>query len=228
MNDKNNKRGGYYWVNGKPLLSVTTILGIIDKSNALMPWACGETYDAVIKDPTISREKAINAHRDISESAKGRGSGVHSIVESYKNINEVVGLDGPLKQYAIAFKSWLDTHKPEILEQEKTVSSAFRYGGTLDMIAKVGDKTCLIDVKTNKDGRLFPEIQLQLSAYSNALHESGVYVEEMYGLALAPDGTYTFKSFEYNFEPFLAAKILYEWKNRPSLIKIGYLEKENQ
>jgi len=92
------------------------------------------------------------------------------------------------------------------------------------MLVDVGGKQYLIDVKTQKDGRLFQEIQLQLSAYKNALSECGTEVAGMFGLALAEDGTFTYKEFVYELEPFLSAKNLYEWKNRSSLIKMGYYE----
>jgi len=31
MNEKNSKRGGYYWNEGKPFISVTQILEVIEK-----------------------------------------------------------------------------------------------------------------------------------------------------------------------------------------------------
>ncbi len=222
MNEKANKRGSYYWRNEKPYLSVTTILGIIDKSNALIPWACGETYDSIMMNPSISREEALSAHRRASESAKNRGSAVHDLIEAWKNIGEVKGQEGMYGGYAKAFQTFINDHPLEIIDQEKTVTSKLGYAGTLDFLCKLNGKVCLIDMKTNKDGRLYPEIQLQLSAYTNALQEEGIKVEEMYGLALAEDGTYTFKPFNYELEPFLACKRVYEWKNKSSLEKVGY------
>ena len=225
LNNKHTKRAGMYWVEKKPYISVTTILGIIDKSAALMYWACGETYDAVILNPEISREEAISAHKDVSQKAVGRGSAIHDLVEAYENIGEVRGQGGIYGGYARAFQSWINSHNPKVIEHERTViSKKYQYAGTLDMLVDVGGKQYLIDVKTQKDGRLFQEIQLQLSAYKNALSECGTEVAGMFGLALAEDGTFTYKEFVYELEPFLSAKNLYEWKNRSSLIKMGYYE----
>ncbi|KKT68114.1 MAG: hypothetical protein UW63_C0087G0009 [Candidatus Uhrbacteria bacterium GW2011_GWF2_44_350] len=225
MNEKHTKRAGMYWVEKKPYISVTTILGIIDKSAALLYWACGETYDAVILNPEISREEAISARKDVSQKAMGRGSAIHDLVEAYENIGEVRGQGGIYGGYARAFQSWINSHNPKVIEHERTViSKKYQYAGTLDMLVDVGGKQYLIDVKTQKDGRLFQEIQLQLSAYKNALSECGTEVAGMFGLALAEDGTFTYKEFVYELEPFLSAKNLYEWKNRSSLIKMGYYE----
>lgn len=223
MNDKANKRGVYYWRGEKPYISVTTILGIIDKSNALIPWACGETYDALMINPSISREEAVSANRGVSEEAKSRGKAVHDIIQAYKGIGEVVGKDGPYGGYAKAFQKFVDDHpfKP-VYQEESIVSEKYGIGGTLDLLVEMQGKKILIDAKSNKDGRLYQEVQLQLSAYAKMLEEQGIKVEGMYGLALAPDETYTFKPFTADFESFMHAKGLYVWKNKSSLEKVGY------
>jgi len=66
-------------------------------------------------------------------------------------------------------------------------------------------------VKTGKD--IYPEAYLQLSAYKQALSESGTEVDEIAVVLLKEDGTYKFGEGESQLEVFLAAKRLWEYKN---------------
>lgn len=232
MADQRQKRmGGFYYVDGIPFLTVTTILKVIDKSGPLMWWACGETYDYMMKElaegRSPDRKASIMARVATSNKAKDRGTAVHSIVEAWKNIDEIVGQDGPYKRYAQAFKDFLDHHDIEIVEQERTVySKKYKYAGTVDMVAKVNGKLMVVDVKTGKN--LYPEVQLQASAYANALKEEGVEVEGTSALLLKEDGKYKFETYNDKLDAFLAAKTLYEGINQDRLVKVGYLQDPNQ
>ena len=226
MDKRKTRMGGFYWVEEKPYLTVTTILRVIDKSGPLMYWACGETYDAVMKSIAegnpLDRKSAIAAHKTTSKKAMNRGTIVHDIVEAWKNINEVVGQEGPYQGYAKAFKSWIDDYNPVIKECERTVfSNKYNYAGTLDMLAEIGGKLKIVDVKTGKN--LYPEVQLQTAAYKQALSEDGVEVEEGTALLLKEDGTYKFETHTDKLPAFLAAKTLYEGINQKRLEKVGYL-----
>lgn len=224
MNQKNKKRGGFYWKNEVPYLSVTKIIDVLDKPQ-LRYWYAQMAYRATILDPTIDEKTACNEPNRVSSLSKDRGSAVHSIVEAYKNISEVVGQDGPYKQYAIAFRTFLDDHDIQILEQEKTLySHKYMYAGTCDMVAELHDKLVLIDVKTGKD--LYPTVHLQLSAYKQLLKEDDIDVEDTYALLLRDDGTYKFEQGRDKFKAFLACLELYKDLNSESLIKFGYMKGE--
>lgn len=219
MNYKNEKRGGFYWKDDKPYLSVTKILSVIDKP-ALRYWFGREVYRAMVIDPTLDEQKALAMPYQLSESAKNRGSAVHSIVEAWKNIGEVVGQDGEFGGYARAFKSWLEDHRVEVLENEKTVfSEKYGYAGTLDLIVNLDGRTMLVDVKTGAD--LYPEVHLQMSAYRQALEESGMVVEGTGAVLLNADGTYKYEIGKQKLKAFLACKEIFEGINEDYLQKIN-------
>ena len=213
---KKKRRGGFYWIKENPYISVTKILSVIDKP-ALRWWYGKEVYMALAKDPSMSQKDALAAPYNKSKTAMKRGTAVHDIVEAWKNIDEVVGGTSIYKEYAKAFKLWLEDHEVEVQECEKTVvSKKHGYAGTLDMLAKVNGKLMLIDVKTGK--ALYPEVHLQLSAYKEALGSD----IGMAALLLKEDGTYTYQIGSNKLEAFLAAKTLYEGLNSKMLEKVGY------
>jgi hypothetical protein len=219
-NLKNKKRGECYWVGETPYLSVTKILTVIDKP-ALRYWFGKEVYFAMAKDPSLSEKEALAAPYKTSDKAKNRGSAVHSIIESWKTISEVVGKEGPYKNYAMAFQDWLDDHDVEVLESERTVvSRKYGYAGTLDMLAEVNGRRTLIDVKTGK--AIYPEVHLQLSAYSQALEEILEAPDSTAVLLLTEEGKYTYEKGKDQLEAFLAAKKLYEFINQERLERLGF------
>jgi len=219
-NFKGEKRGGFYWRNDKPYISVTKVLSVIDKPS-LRWWACREVYRAMVLDPALDEQKALAAPYQVSDAAKNRGSAVHSIVEAWKTIDQVVGEDGPYKGYAQAFKNWLHDHQVTVVENERTVfSEVYGYAGTLDLLARInGDELpTLVDIKTGSD--LYPEVHLQMSAYRQALSESGVEVKGTAALLLNDDGTYKYELGKDRLKAFLACKEIFEGLNEDYLSKI--------
>jgi hypothetical protein len=68
------------------------------------------------------------------------------------------------------FIDWNNEVKPIYLLSERTViSKKYRYGGTLDAVCKIGDKTYLIDFKTSKS--VYTSHIVQISSYKQALIE---------------------------------------------------------
>jgi hypothetical protein len=175
----------------------------------------------MVVDPTISEQTALAAPYQKSKDAAGRGTTVHSIVESYKHTKEhIEAIPEQFKGYATAFYNWVEDNDIEILEHERTVvSKQYEYAGTLDLLVKnkQSNRTFIIDVKTGKD--IYPESFLQLSAYKQALKEDGTEVDDIAVLLLKEDGKYKFGQGEECLDVFLAAKKLFEWKN-PDLMEI--------
>ncbi len=216
------RRGGFYWIEGRPYVTVTTILKVIAKP-ALRWWYGKEVYLAMVADPTLSQKEALAAPYQTSKTAMGRGTAVHDIVEAWKNIDKVVGQEGAYQGYAKAFQKWLGDNRVEIVENERTViSEKHKYAGTLDILAKINsdELPTIVDVKTGKD--LYPEVHLQLSAYREALKEQGIETEGTAALLLKEDGTYKYETGSNKFEAFLAAKTLYEGLNAEKLEKMEY------
>ena len=223
------RRGGFYWQNGEPYLSVTTILQIINKP-ALMYWFGKEVYYAMLKDPTIDEKTALQAPYKTSGKAKQRGTTVHSIVEAFKSTEKrIENIPMHYRDYAMAFYDFMQDFNIEILEKEKSlISEKHKIGGTLDMYARVGKKKMIIDVKTGKG--IYQETGLQMSAYANMYRELGKEVEEIAVLLLItgkngrPTGKYKFQTMRENFDAFIACKKLYSYINREKLLKVGYIK----
>lgn len=220
---RNRRRGGFYWHNNEPYVSVTTVLKVIDKP-ALRWWFGREVYYAMVKDPSMDEKKALAAPYRKSKKAMLRGTTVHKMVEDYEHGDDPVSLiGGEFEGYAKAFKKWLNDNTVTIVENEKSVrSDIHKYAGTLDLIVKLDSDEALhiIDIKTGKD--IYDDYFLQLAAYQHALAEQGWDIKHTAILLLNPDGTYKFELNEASVEPFLAAKKLWEWKNRELIEKVGY------
>ena len=231
MNQKDLKRGCFYWKDKKPYLSVTEILKVIDKP-ALRRWYGEQVYYAMLVNPGMQKEEALSAPYKVSSDAKSRGSTVHSIVEAYKHTGEHIdSIPEEFRGYAKAFYKFVEDLSPIILEHEKTVFSAkYNYGGTLDLIIKIGNsKPIVCDVKTGKD--IYQEAWLQTAAYHEALIEEGMDIDGIAVLLLMEDGTYKFESrsnYKTKYRGFLACKAIYEALNEEMLTKVGYLNKSVQ
>ena len=229
MDQKDARRGGLYFVDSTPLLSVTEILKVIDKP-ALRYWFGQEVFYAMVQNPALNEKEALAAPYQKSKTAMNAGTLVHSIVEAYKTTGQKIEtVPDEFKGYATAFYKFMDEVKPEIIEQEKTVFDKVNgVAGTLDMYAKVGDSLYVLDIKTGKD--IYAEVELQLSAYAHMVRLDGKKVDNI-GVVLLekgddglPTGNYKFAPRTENYEVFLKVKGLYEWVNREKLLKVGYLK----
>jgi len=223
--NKESRRGGFYWKLQTPYISVTNVLKIIDKSGALMYWFGKQVYLAVVKNPEISEKEALRAPYDKSDTAKSRGTTVHSLIEAQKEGNRIDTATMPkeLIGYVNAFYKWVDEHKPEIIENEKTVfSDTYKFAGTCDMVARIDGKAYVIDFKTSKDGNLYQEIEPQLSAYKQALEENGIKIDGCMGVGLAENGTTTTRIIEPDLGIFLSAMKLWVWKNKDDCKTLGF------
>ena len=184
------RRGGFYWNEGVPYLSVTEILKCINKP-AIAYWASKEVYLAMIKDPTLSEKDALAAPYKTSKKAMSRGSTVHSIIEAFKSTDKrIENIPADYRDYAFAFYDFVQDHQIEILENEKTVmSQKHKIAGTLDMYANLNGKKIVLDIKTGKD--IYQEATLQLSAYKAMLEEANQIVDQIAVLLLETCLLYT-------------------------------------
>lgn len=216
MNFKDQRRAGCYFIENKPYLTVTTALSVIDKP-MLRYWFGKQVYLAMSKNPNMDEKEAMAAPYQMSDKAKQRGLTVHSIVEVVTKGGNLDNIGDVYKGYYKAYKSFLDDTRCEMVQAEVTViDEKEKYAGTLDLLAKIGEKDLIIDIKTGKD--IYPEAYLQLSAYKHALQKD----VELAVLLLNDNGTYKFAYGEDNYEVFLAAKKLYEFLHGEDLAKIGY------
>ena len=148
---------------GEIVPGVTTIISnqLAWNKNALIAWARREALAG--KDPNKIRDEAADS-----------GTCTHYLIECH-----IKGIEPDLKDFTQAqidkaetgFLGFLDWEKDNKLDYEKieygVVNSVYRYGGTIDMIAKKNGSIWLLDLKTSKG--IYAEHKIQVAAYSKAL-----------------------------------------------------------
>lgn len=152
--------GRHYTIDGERYPSVTTVLGMLEKSG-LAKW----------------RGNVGNAEADrISKEATDYGTAVHLLLERVNRGNR--GPFGEPDDSVIApYVTWHDENISAVLGAEKLlVSRQFKYAGTADGVVLLnGDKSAtIIDLKTSKTDLAQHEWALQLAAYALALEEEGI------------------------------------------------------
>lgn len=177
-----------YTINGVDYVSVTEVIGLLDKSKALMPWAVNSAI-AYIKQHINDKvqymendhlykllEKARTEYRNISQEALDIGSEVHKFIESYIKKSPLASYeyDKRLKKPIQAFLQWEKDNIKEWCESELTVyDDVLCYAGTLDAIAILNDgKKYVIDFKSSKG--FYDGYDLQIAAYMSAYNEMNI------------------------------------------------------
>lgn len=174
-----------YWVDGKRKTGVTTYIGILDKSRALMSWKGQRVADFLLKKleaGDITQELICTASYidEIEKEEAGVvGSAIHEWCEFY--IKSKLGLmevpDMPeRKEVQIgvnAFLDWEKEHKVKFVSSERVVySKKHDFIGKMDIEAKVDGDLCLVDLKSSNG--LYNVVRMQTAAYLQAdVEESG-------------------------------------------------------
>lgn len=176
-----------YWLDGKPVPGVTTILGRGIPKPALPYWAAKSVAEYVVENPDgvralweMGRGPAVAALKAVPwqkrDEAAVRGTDVHALAEAIINGGEVEVPDH-LLAHVEGYVAWLDAWQVEpILTEQAVGHRAMHYAGTLDAIVTFGrgpwaGATALLDWKTSKS--VYGETALQTAAYAKA---------EFYGL----------------------------------------------
>lgn len=174
---RNFGRSHAYYLDGRKIPGVTTILREGVPAPGLIGWAARTVAEYVadhLEDlRNLEGRNAIvgmlsQVPNDQRDSAGVRGTDVHRLAQLLHGGDEVEVPDH-LAGHVDAYIRFLDEWKPtnELLERP-ILNARWRYGGTLDMIARLADgQTWIIDWKTGKSG-VFAEAALQLAAYRHA------------------------------------------------------------
>ena len=173
-----------YMVDGEKVPSVTRVIDSVFPKY-LTDWAaaCGadwwmSNYDRRAKgggDEDVLYDGIRNAHKGISREAQIIGSDVHKWIELYikgKIIDVDTAVDYPegVKVPMQNFHKWADAHDIEWEScEEKVYSRNWEYAGTVDAVAKINGKRCVIDFKTS--AKIYKEYYLQVAAYVSAIGE---------------------------------------------------------
>jgi len=147
--------------------SVTTVLSIVTKDDALMKWANHMGF----------RHKDIE---DIKKEVTTFGTLVHSHLQQEVDSNffDAIPYKDTLEQYEVEgivskFKAYFKDIPYHTIATEKTIiSKELGYAGTLDWLADMSQHIFLNDFKTSK--KPHETMFLQLGGYSNLLKTIGI------------------------------------------------------
>jgi genome maintenance exonuclease 1 len=168
----------YYPPSGEKFPSVTTVLGVQDKSG-LEAWR-----------KRVGEEEA----KRISVQAANRGSDVHLIAENYLNNMKDYG-KGRMPVNVMTFntlKPILDSRVNNIYFQEAPLySRKIKTAGRVDLIAEFDGKLSIIDFKTSKklkEAKWIEGYFLQTAFYAAAFYErTGVPIKQGVILVMVDD-----------------------------------------
>lgn len=246
-----------YWFNGAgPYYGVTGTIAVLDKSGPLIGWAKRITAEFSVDHlewvtqsvSLVGREQTVNAIKSRAQAEKDAGaalgSRIHALMEAVFRGHhpELTPEELP---YIEAGKRWRAEYRPELVSLEQAVLNVTDgWGGTFDVIAKIGGQTWLIDIKTNKGSTykgiytgVYPETALQMAAYSRAEFIAKVgdpkryrfpHIDRFAVLHLRPDAPYEkgYRLIEYDvtdteYDAFRAALVLNNWRHDREKVVVG-------
>lgn len=146
--------------------------------------------------------------------AAKRGTSVHNSIEIFLKYG-VRDCDPDFSGYADGFFEWWDKNKPEVVGSEfRVYHKLLAYAGTIDMLAYINGKLCLIDFKTTYK-LIDKNCRVQLEAYIQALRSHGIEVEKKYILHLCKDGKWDFIEYPVKdaeaLRVFMSLKTVYDY-----------------
>lgn len=236
------EKHNYRWNGADPLPSVTTILGVVDKSGPLVGWAKREVSNAAVRNLDTLAKMVETAGPDSAarwlatipgyqrDVAADIGTTVHELTEALSRGDEV-HLGEDVAPYIAAYRQFLVDFKPRFFAlEEMVISLRYGYGGTFDWIAEIEGETWLGDNKTSKG--VYAETAYQLAAYWKAdfIGRPGnpqkfrlPRIDRFGVLHLRPEG-YELVEFavdEETFEVFRSIKRLYDYQSGPAKRLMG-------
>ena len=171
--------------------SITTVIG--QQPHGLDGWFGYMGASSLAKDPLLADclgspakirqavNRAAKAAETYRDDAAKRGDRVHNYCEqvalralgrphAMKETREALAANGE-EAFAVRFDEWWELYRVEPIAPEITVwNKSVGYAGTLDLVAKINGRICLIDYKTKgttRDGTVKPlddKVVMQLVA----------------------------------------------------------------
>ena len=221
---------------GLVLNGVTSILKVVDKSDALVPWAVKMDLGYMkvcLLDPEMSGKWTQDKLDDLVDFAKKEhersrdisaefGTGVHALIEEYIKGGNPKAED-PLSQARL--DNFMATQKDmgfEFVQSERIVmSKEHQYCGTTDALGYYKGEMYVFDIKTNtvkppsKRSGIYPTYWYQTAAYQHAIQEEdGIELAGRILVRIGEDGVEVGvvagkEAFDKDFAAFLGAKALY-------------------
>lgn len=167
-----------YWLDGKPIPGVTTLIKNGIPAPALMYWSARTVAEFVADNPddverlrTMGRSPMVAALKETPwqqrDAAGGRGTEVHSLGERLIHGDEVE-VPESLAGHVDSYVRFLDEWSPvPVLTERSCAHRDHWYAGRFDLIADMRGERWMLDLKTTRSG-IYSETALQLAAYRNA------------------------------------------------------------
>lgn len=182
MTLKFNEKAHAYWLDGKRVPGVTSLIGKGLPKPALPYWAAKSVAEYVVDNPekigdlvAMGRGPAVAALKGIPWEARDqaaiRGTDVHDLAEKLAH-GQPVDVPAHLVAHVEGYAHWLDVFQIEALHTELPVASRkWGYAGKFDLICRIGagpwsGRCALLDNKTSKG--VYGETGLQTAAYASA------------------------------------------------------------
>ncbi len=191
-------------------VSVTTFLGALAKP-ALLDWRedmgaqgaleaerSGALAGVSVEDAADwLRANGMDAGTRAREAAR-RGVDVHEVLENYLSTGEAPNpADHPADHRGyirglVRWLLWAERHGLEVEATERLVAHPeLRYAGRLDLRARLHGLSRVIDLKTNRHGRVWDDHHFQPVAYAVADEACGAEpVHDCLIVAVGPDGSF--------------------------------------
>lgn len=205
----------WYQVGDEFYPSSTWIAGYYPKGIAFMKWLASKGWDEAEALKNAGGNRGSKVHQAVDKLLRGEEVKMdsHFIVD---------GKDEELTvedwECVMSFADWhrLENPKQIILNESVVVSKKFKYAGTLDLFYEKRDgRKSILDIKTSSS--IWPEMELQLSSYKNAVEESGQKVDCMEILQLnykLNRAKFKVTEIEDKFVLFRAARAIWENENK--------------
>jgi hypothetical protein len=143
----------------------------------------------------MSEKKYATISKGRLENAADRGTRVHNSVEVFEKYG-LITHDKEIKPYLLAYRVAKKLHNFEVLDTERKLTNG-RYGGTLDMIARLDGKIIIIDLKATSVIN-YDLLEVQLAAYHELCRANNIDIHETWVLHLKP-GSFKFVQIQPNF-----------------------------
>lgn len=191
--------------------SVTWITHHYPKGIGFKKWLAEKEWDESQALKSAAGDRGTKVHAAISAILEGQEIRINSkfVNPSTEQLEELTLEEVDCIK---SFVDWRNAAKPVDIAWDLTVfSDKYGYAGTIDYVCSVGDVDYVVDFRTSSD--VWPEYELQISAYKQALEEAGIIPAGVeYKLAILQVGYrrnkagYKWTELEDQFPLFLAAR----------------------
>lgn len=175
----NPKNHGHYY-DGRRLTSVTTVLGIVSKGDAIPQWAVNQAIEYIrenLKGELTSEDVDLILHgaklrwRSVRQEAADIGTQAHNWIERYLKGENPEWPEHPnVRNSCEAAVKWIEQHHwiTRAIEQQLYLPD-LGVAGICDWWAEIDGELCVPDWKTSK--ALYGTYRYQTAAYAKAIEE---------------------------------------------------------